>query len=176
MSAYSNRDIMQMLVAHAPELMVIDPMPDPKHIQPCSVDLPLWHRFYDRATEEWTEISEGSSFVLPPLSFILGSTEAVITVPKYLRSDITGKSSYGRLGLFVHITAGLLDPGFGGRVVLEFFNCSSLPIHLIPGEMIAQVTFTELKTPADPAYGDPWYNSHYQGQMDVEPSRFDRKE
>lgn len=176
MSAYSNRDIMQMLVGIGPGArQVIDPFPQPKHVQPCSVDLPLWHRFYDRVSHTWINGKVGEPITLYPLSFLLGATEAVLRVPNFVRADITGKSSYGRLGLFVHVTAGLLDPGFGGRVVLEFFNCSALPIELTPGELIAQVTFTELKTPAEPAYGDARYNSHYQGQMGVEPSRFDRR-
>ena len=41
------------------------------------------------------------------------------------------KSSLGRLGLLIHVTAGVVDPGFQGQLVLEMYNVSTYSIKII---------------------------------------------
>ena len=77
---------------------------------------------------------------------------------------LEGKSSLGRLGLFIHSTAGFVDPGWKGKLTLELSNLSRLPIALYRDMKIAQISFLELTTPAARPYGHPELGSRYQGQ------------
>lgn len=56
---------------------------------------------------------------------------------------IHGRSSVARLGLFVHVTADLIDIGWHGQVTFQFY--STLPVRLYPGMRIGQVTFWKPK-------------------------------
>jgi dCTP deaminase len=53
-----------------------------------------------------------------------------------------GKSSLGRLGLFVHITAGFGDTGFKGHWTLEL-ACIQ-PVKIYPGMKIAQICYHDI--------------------------------
>ena len=64
------------------------------NIQPASVDL--------RLNEDIT---------LPPLTLMLGSTIEYINMPIKYAGRVEGKSSWGRLGLMIHVSAGFIDPG-----------------------------------------------------------------
>lgn len=78
-------------------------------------------------------------------------------------------SSYGRLGLLVHVTAGFIDPGFRGQLTLEFYNVSISPIALVPGIKICQVCVLPIFGIVERPYGSKPLNSHYQGQFGVTP-------
>jgi dCTP deaminase len=56
---------------------------------------------------------------------------------------VDGKSSLGRLGLAIHVTAGYGDPGFDGQVTLEMVALGE-PVRVYPGMRIAQVRFIPL--------------------------------
>lgn len=157
--ALSNQDIVRELAWH-PRL--ITPHPDPEAIQPNSVDVKLWHKFYKPDTDEWFF----GPYLLMPLEFLLGSTYEKVQVPPHIVCRVEGKSSHGRVGLTIHQTAGLVDSGFDGRITLEFFNCSQTPIMLRPNEYIAQLSFMYNNTAADPVY-----NGRYQGQMNTQPAK-----
>jgi hypothetical protein len=85
---------------------------------------------------------------------------------------IEGKSSFGRLGLIVHATAGFVDPGFAGTLTLEITNLTRVPIVLWPGKPIAQLSLMALDRPAEKPYGHPDLGSHYHGQLDATESRY----
>ena len=85
---------------------------------------------------------------------------------------MNGKSSLGRLGLQVHATAGFVDPGFAGVIVLELSNVATLPILLRPGMKVAQMVFQRLDQAAERPYGHPELNSKYQGQRGAVASRY----
>lgn len=55
-----------------------------------------------------------------------------------------GRSRFARLGLFVHITAGFMQPGINNRQVLEIYNASSYPLELVPGTRICQFIFMKM--------------------------------
>lgn len=80
---------------------------------------------------------------------------------------IDGKSSLGRLGLAIHITAGYGDPGFDGQYTLEVVALGE-NVKLYPGMRIAQVRFHQLEHHGVVA---PNYqtNGNYTGQASRGP-------
>ena len=102
---------------------------------------------------EPVEISDSRAFILHPGEFVLGATLERLTLADDVLARIDGKSSLGRLGLQVHSTAGLADPGFSGQLTLELSNVAALPIAIYPGMRIAQLVFEGLTTPAEQPYG-----------------------
>ena len=76
----------------------------------------------------------------------------------------------GRGGVFLSNTAGLCDPGYRGQITLELSNLGRAPVALTPGMRISQLTFTELKTPAERPYGSE-RGSKYQDQAGPQASR-----
>jgi dCTP deaminase len=112
--------------------------------------------------------------VLHPGEFALGHTKEVVGCPDDIVGLVNGKSSLGRLGIQVHATAGFVDPGFVGTVVLELSNVSTLPVLLRPGMKIAQFVFQRLDRPAERPYGHPELNSKYQDQRGAVASRYNR--
>lgn len=88
------------------------------------------------------------SFVLAPGNFILGHTMEYLYLPPNIAAEIEGRSSYARLGIEVHMTAGFVDPGFHGVLTLEIYNAGPNPIRLFPGLRIGQLRFFECSEPA----------------------------
>jgi dCTP deaminase len=74
----------------------------------------------------------------------------------------------------VHATAGFIDPGFKGTVVLEFSNVSNLPILLRTGMKVAQLVFQKLDKPAERPYGHPDLKSKYQNQHGATASKYNQ--
>ena len=60
--------------------------------------------------------------LINPGELILGITEESVTIPKTHVGFLDGRSTLARLGLCVHITAGRIDPGWVGNIVLEILN------------------------------------------------------
>jgi dCTP deaminase len=122
-------------------------------------------------TEE-VRVEAGGRFMLHPGEFVLASTVERVKVGGSISVRLEGKSSWGRLGLLVHATAGWIDPGFDGHVTLELSNVNSLPIALRPGRAIGQLCVFPLSSPARVLYGDrPVLGSRYQGQAGPTESR-----
>ncbi|MCM3713923.1 dCTP deaminase [Halalkalibacter oceani] len=148
--------------------ITIAPIND-KQIQPASIDLRLSDHFLtiDGHKESlitldtpisYREITaDNGTLILPAHSFILATTIETITLPPYLTAFVEGRSSIGRLGLFIQ-NAGWVDPGFSGQITLELFNASELPIKLSVGRRICQIVIAEVNGQADP------YKGKYLGQ------------
>ncbi|MFA4946327.1 MAG: dCTP deaminase [Candidatus Micrarchaeia archaeon] len=168
----------------------IEPL-DWKCIQPSSVDLHLSSEFRvfknmhnafidprdkNRDYTELVKIAEGEPFVLHPHEFVLGCLVERVRLPADLFGLLGGKSSLGRLGIIIHATAGKVDPGWNGRLTLELSNVGKIPVALYPGMGIAQLSFGELTTPADKAYGHKELGSKYQDANEPGESRVTRKE
>ncbi len=138
--------------------IVIDPL-KLSQIQPASIDLSLGYTYlklrcnqivrFDQPVK-YTEI-ENETLIIPPLSFLLASTKEYVKIPPNLTAFVEGRSSIGRLGLFVQ-NAGWIDPGFEGNITLELFNASSQPIQLNSGHKICQIVFSKLISPAQSQY------------------------
>lgn len=135
----------------------------------CSVDLRLGNSFrvfkhshypfidpHDkRLTQDLMEeeiVKSGDSFILQPGDFVLATTVESFTLPDNLLARLEGRSSLGRLGIVVHSTASIFDPGWDGRVVMELGNMGRMPVALYPGMRICALTFEELTSAADVPY------------------------
>jgi dCTP deaminase len=57
---------------------------------------------------------------------------------------LEGRSRFARMGLFVHITAGFMNPGIDNRQVLEIYNASNHPLALYPGTKVCQFIFMKM--------------------------------
>ncbi len=92
----------------------------------------------------------------------------------HLPSDIVGwldgRSSLARLGLMVHVTAHRIDPGWQGRIVLEFYNSGKLPLALRPMMTIGALNFERLARPVARPYNTR-KNAKYRDQQDAVASR-----
>ncbi|MCD6429237.1 dCTP deaminase [bacterium] len=119
---------------------------------------------------ELIKIQEDSPFVLQPGQFILGITLEEIELPDDVGARIEGRSSWGRLGIIVHSTAGYIDPGFKGRLTLEISNIGMLPILLYPGMRICQIAFETLSSPAEKPYPQK-KDAKYFGDKNPQESR-----
>lgn len=80
-------------------------------------------------------------FVLHPGEFALGSTLEYIKLSNDITGRLEGRSTWGRVGLQVHSTAGFIDPGFEGTLTFELHNMGKLPLPLYPGVRVAQISF-----------------------------------
>lgn len=147
--------------------LVIDPPPADHAIQPASIDLHLGDEQRSVAGHRRQRFGQ---WYLEPNQFLLGHTHESVTIPAHLVGQLNGKSSLGRLGLAIHITAGFIDPGFSGQITLELHNCSLYPILLHCGMPIGQLVLMRLTAPAERPYGHPELRSHYQGQTGATPS------
>ena len=101
---------------------------------------------------EVIKVEENKPFVLQPGQFILASTLEEVELPDDIGARIEGRSSWGRLGIIVHSTAGYIDPGFRGKITLEMSNIGMLPVLLYPGMRIYQLSFEKLSSPAQKPY------------------------
>jgi dCTP deaminase len=106
------------------------------------------------------EIPE-EGLVLSPLQLYLGRTVERTETHNFIPM-IEGRSSIGRLGLFVHVTAGFGDVGFRGCWTLEMFAVQ--PVRIYAGVPICQIFYHEIR-------GDfTEYASKYQDSRDIQPS------
>ena len=144
-------------------------------LQPASLDCCLGNHYLvvnDRSMSSirmtepinYTEISS-DTFILPPQSFVLATTQEYLSLPPTLTAFVEGRSSIGRMGLFIQ-NAGWVDAGFQGTITLELYNANSLPIELVSGRRICQLVFCRLDSPARTSY-----RGKYQGQRNTIGSR-----
>lgn len=137
-------------------------------LQPNSVDLTL--------SEELKKINgksidlRQSSYKIKPNEFLLGSTFEKVHIPYDLCGHVDGKSSIGRLGVFVHVSSGFIDSGFTGNITLEIFNCSDREFELYHGMPICQIVFETLTSPVLKPYGTR--DNHYQGSEGTVESKW----
>lgn len=154
--------------------LVIDPLSE-HSIQPASIDCRLGDHFLEVEDRKLSVIDlssdipyrefEGESITIPPHSFVLATTLEYVKLPDDLTAFVEGRSSIGRIGLFIQ-NAGWVDPGFEGQITLELYNANSLPIRLEAGRRICQLVFCKMDQSAE----NP-YRGKYQGQRRTTGSR-----
>lgn len=115
---------------------------------------------YNRA-----EYASTQPLILPSKGTILATTQEYIKLPKDVAAFITGRSSIGRLGLFIE-NAGFIDPAFQGQLTLELYNSANYPIRLEIGRRVAQIVLFKLDEESE----NP-YCGKYQGQMGAVSSK-----
>jgi len=154
--------------------IVVEPLED-FQIQPASIDLRLGDHFLkidENSVESITldtplayiEIKR-EEIVIPPHTFLLAVTREYIRLPADITAFVEGRSSIGRIGLFIQ-NAGWVDPGFAGTITLELYNANRLPIRLVSGRRICQIVFARMDGPASRPYA-----GKYQNQRDAVGSR-----
>ena len=113
---------------------------------------------------KFVDVGWGGDFVIHPGQFVLGSTLEKITLPSDLAGILEGRSSLARIGLVVHATAGLINPGTSSFITFEMSNISNLPIKLYVGMRVAQIVFVQMSSPVGKQYGAGTLKSKYQDQ------------
>lgn len=98
------------------------------------------------------EVNDGDYFMLHPNDFVLAVTKEYFTLPTDHLARLEGKSSMGRLGIVVHSTASVFEPGWKGVVVMELGNLGRMPVALYPGMRICALTFEKLTSSVDVPY------------------------
>ncbi|MBU0619090.1 dCTP deaminase [Patescibacteria group bacterium] len=135
----------------------------------CSIDLRLGRRFRifnhpqcpyidpldKKGISELTQLvvaSEKKPFTIHSRDLVLAETMETLELADDLLARLEGRSSIGRLGVIVHSTASVFDPGWRGKVVLEMGNLGHMPVLLYPGMRICSLTFETLSSPAEVPY------------------------
>ena len=154
--------------------LVIEPLEE-RQIQPASVDIRLGNTFsvvedsstgiIDLEREIRYKTIETDKYLLLPGQFVLATTMEYIALPEDLTAFVEGRSSLGRMGLFIQ-NAGWVDPGFCGEITLELYNANRCAIELTAGRRVGQLVFARMDAPALKPY-----NGKYQGQRGATGSR-----
>ena len=134
--------------------IVIEPRPLQSSISGVSVDIRLGNEFrvFSEHTTPYIDLSENEAFFLHPGELALAVTYENVTLPDNVVGWLDGRSSLARLGLMVHVTAHRIDPGWSGKIVLEFYNSGKLPLALRPKMTIGALNFELLSAPAARPY------------------------
>ena len=150
--------------------IIIEPF-DSKRINPNSYNLRLHPDLlvYDNDILDMREKNSASPLVIPedglllePHKLYLGRTVERTSTDKYVPM-LEGRSSVGRLGLFIHITAGFGDIGFDGFWTLEIFCVQ--PIRIYSGLEICQIFYHTIDGDFD-----LYRSKKYQSNKGVQPS------
>lgn len=148
-----------ILAAMARGQIKIEPF-DPKLVNPHSVDLHLGPtlkvydtrgRFIDSKYPPGlrehpleaisSQLGEKGWFLYPGVLYLGTTLEKTET--RGFRPVLDGRSSTGRLGAFMHITAGYGDNGFRGNWTLEIAVIE--PLILYPGQRLLQISYETLE-------------------------------
>lgn len=167
----SDKTIIKMLDEKS---LTIEPITK-EQIQPASVDIRLGNTFSiveDSPTgminledEIRYKTITSDTYILLPNQFVLATTMEYFDLPEDLTAFVEGRSSLGRMGLFIQ-NAGWVDPGFKGEITLELYNANRCAIELKAGRRVGQLVFAKM----DHAALNP-YNGKYQGQKGATGSR-----
>ena len=155
---------------HIGKEIIIEPF-DQSRVNPNSYNLTLHNELlvYENheldmkklnPTKRITSPEEG--LVLEPNRLYLGRTNEFTKTEGFVPM-LEGRSSTGRLGLFIHVTAGFGDVGFAGYWTLEIFCIQ--PIRIYPNAEICQIYYHSIE-------GDyePYKSGKYQNNTDIQPS------
>lgn len=158
----------------------ITPELPPEQFGSCSVDFRLGNEFnvFEHSRHPFIDLREktaieglmapvtvatGEPFILQPREFVLAITEESLELDDDVLGRLEGRSSLGRIGIIVHGTAGLFDPGWRGKATLELSNLGRMPVALYPGMRICSFTFEQLSTASSMPYHKKAGNK-YAGQ------------
>ena len=167
----SDKTIIKMLKE---KTLFIEPLEEGQ-IQPASVDIRLGNTFSvvedtsDGIITMQNEIKYKTivtdKYLLLPGQFVLATTLEYFAMPDNLTAFVEGRSSLGRMGLFIQ-NAGWVDPGFEGEITLELFNANRCAIELQSGRRVGQLVFAKM----DENALNP-YRGKYQGQKGATGSK-----
>lgn len=116
------------------------------------------------------KVGKNEPFILQPADFVLATTIESLQLPDDLLGRLEGRSSLGRLGIVVHSTASVFEPGWRGKVVMEMGNLGRMPVALYPGMRICAMTFETLSSRVEVPYHRK-KSAKYMDQDEPEPSK-----
>lgn len=166
----------------------IKPSPDlKKQLGSCSLDLRLGDTFrlFDHSkipfldprkrrnalniTKE-VKVKKNEAFIIQPGDLVLAATIEYLELADDILGRLEGRSSLGRVGIIVHSTAAIFDPGWRGKIAMELGNLGRIPVALYPGMRICAMTFEEVSSKVEIPY---WKKkgAKYLNQKGPEPSR-----
>jgi dCTP deaminase len=167
----SDKTILKMI---AEKSLIIEPL-ERNQIQPASVDIRLGKTFsivedssagiINLEKEIKYKTITSDTYILLPNQFVLATTMEYFELPNDLTAFVEGRSSLGRMGLFIQ-NAGWVDPGFKGEITLELYNANRCAIELRAGRRVGQLVFAKM----DDIALNP-YSGKYQGQRGATGSR-----
>jgi dCTP deaminase len=144
---------------------------DERQLNPNSYNLRLHNELlvYEEHTLDMKKENKAKSLIIPEEGIVLepGILYLARTV-EYTKTDgyvpmLEGRSSIGRLGLFVHITAGFGDVGFAGFWTLEIFCVQ--PIRVYPGVEVCQIYYHSIE-----GEYETYSSGKYQNNQGIQPS------
>ncbi|OIO26418.1 dCTP deaminase [Candidatus Micrarchaeota archaeon CG1_02_55_22] len=135
---------------------------EPKLVGACSIDFRLgpyfrvFHSHKQRVTvadkvdyKKYTkEVFAPKGILVKPGELVLGATIERLALDSRLCGFMQGRSSMARMGLAVHVSSSLVQPGVDNVQVLEIVNNSPYSLFLAPGLRICQIVFEETTSPA----------------------------
>jgi dCTP deaminase len=149
----------------------IEPPLAPDQIKQASIDLRLGNvfRVYEKTNhpidiqeatnyQDYTKEIITDSLLLGPQETVLGITLEKVTLPNDVCGWLEGRSRFARLGLLIHISAGLIQPGISNHQVLEITNLSPNVLKLHAGEKICQLAIQRCE-------GTAQYQGRFQQQV-----------
>lgn len=150
--------------------IVIDPF-DERLLNPNSYNLRLHNELlvYEEIVLDMRRPNRFRRYVIPEDGLVLNPNQLYLgrTIERTETHNfvpmLEGRSSVGRLGLFVHITAGFGDIGFRGYWTLEMFAVQ--PVRVYPGVPIAQIFYHAVQGAISEYHSDKYQNNH-----DIQPS------
>ncbi|KAA3655811.1 MAG: dCTP deaminase [Calditrichaeota bacterium] len=122
------------------------------------------HNILDMKSANETDrlIIPDDGLILQPETLYLGRTVEYTETHNFVPM-LEGRSSIGRLGLFIHVTAGFGDVGFTGFWTLEIFCVQ--PIKIYPNVEVCQIYYHAIKGDFD-----EYKSGKYQHNHDIQPS------
>jgi len=155
--------------------IIIEPFDD-SQVNPNSVNLRLHDELmtYEELVLDMKKPSRVRRIAIPPDGLVLAPHQLYLgrtlerTETHNFVPMLEGRSSVGRLGLFVHVTAGFGDVGFCGYWTLEMFAVQ--PVRIYPGVPICQIYYHTLAGEIT-----PYASEKYQHNRDIQPSMLFRE-
>lgn len=144
---------------------------NPAQLNPNSYNLKLHNKLlvYDQHVLDMKVENTAHEIVIPEEGLLLETNKLYLgRTMEHTRTEglvpmLEGRSSVGRLGLFIHITAGFGDVGFSGFWTLEIFCVQ--PIRIYPGVEICQIYYHDIN-----GEYDPYKSGKYQNNDGIQPS------
>lgn len=150
--------------------IIIEPFNE-LQVGPNSYNLRLHHELmlYDEPVLDMKAKHKLTGLIIPEQGLVLQPNKLYLgRTVEYTRTDnlvpmLEGRSSIGRLGLFIHITAGFGDVGFNGFWTLEMFCVQ--PIRVYPNVEICQIFYHTIAGDFD-----RYSSNKYQNNQGIQPS------
>ncbi len=155
---------------HMGKSIIIEPF-NPKQLNPNSYNLRLHSKLlvYENPVLDMKKENPVQEIIIPEEGLVLEPGKLYLgRTLEYTKTDsfvpmLEGRSSIGRLGLFIHITAGFGDVGFSGYWTLEIFCIQ--PIRIYPDVQVCQIYYHSIQ-------GDyeKYSSGKYQNNTGIQPS------